>query len=197
MRQPCSRFGSTARADSGTVHIRFLKAGWVIGGTVGAGTLTFRGRTYPLSIGGLSYGLTFGGAVTNLRGRVSNIFDPRDVAGVYGAGAAGAAVIRGPQAVDPHQPARRGDGAFRQPDRADGESRSERHGGVVEVGACRLSRAKARSASSRKSPGHPRLQRAAEGPPFALKPAMSTAHIHGRRAPCRIWMMSTVSSATE
>ena len=91
--------GATAHADSGTVHIRFLKAGWVIGGTVGEGTLTFRGRRYPLSIGGLSYGLTFGGAVTNLRGRVSNIFDPRDVAGVYGAGAAGAAVIRGPQAV--------------------------------------------------------------------------------------------------
>lgn len=92
-------FGAAAHADSGTVHIRFLKAGWVIGGTVGEGTLTFRGRRYPLSIGGLSYGLTFGGAVTNLRGRVSNIFDPRDVEGVYGAGAAGAAVIRGPQAV--------------------------------------------------------------------------------------------------
>lgn len=92
-------FASSARADSGTVHIRFLKAGWVIGGTVGEGTLVFRGRRYPLSIGGLSYGLTFGGAVTNLRGTVTNINSPRDVAGVYGAGAAGAAVIRGPQAV--------------------------------------------------------------------------------------------------
>jgi hypothetical protein len=92
-------FVSTARADEGYVHIRFLKAGWVIGGTIGEGTLTFRGRRYPLSIGGLSYGLTFGGAVTNLRGRVSNIYSARDVAGVYGAGAAGAAVIRGPQAV--------------------------------------------------------------------------------------------------
>lgn len=87
-------FGATARADEGYVHIRFLKAGWVIGGTIGEGTLTFRGRRYPLSIGGLSYGLTFGGAVTNLRGRVSNIYSARDVAGVYGAGAAGAAVIR-------------------------------------------------------------------------------------------------------
>ena len=92
-------FAFAARADSGTVRISFIKAGWVIGGTVGSGTLTFRGRNYPLSIGGLSYGLTFGGAVTNLRGRVSNIYSARDVAGVYGAGAAGAAVIRGPQAV--------------------------------------------------------------------------------------------------
>lgn len=90
---------TTALADSGTVRISFLKAGWVIGGTIGSGTLTFRGRTYPLSIGGLSYGLTFGGSQTNLRGRVTNIFDPRDIEGVYGAGSAGAAVIRGPQAV--------------------------------------------------------------------------------------------------
>ncbi len=90
---------TTARADSGTVRISFLKAGWVIGGTIGSGTLTFRGRSYPLSIGGLSYGLTFGGSQTNLRGRVTNIYSPRDVEGVYGAGSAGAAVIRGPQAV--------------------------------------------------------------------------------------------------
>lgn len=90
---------STAFADTGTVRISFIKAGWVIGGTVGSGTLTFRGRTYPLSIGGLSYGLTFGGSQTNLRGRVSNIFRPTDIEGVYGAGSAGAAVIRGPQAV--------------------------------------------------------------------------------------------------
>lgn len=90
---------SSARADSGTVRISFIKAGWVIGGTIGEGTLNFRGRVYRLRIGGLSYGLTFGGSKTDLRGRVSNIFHPRDVEGVYGAGAAGAAVIRGPQAV--------------------------------------------------------------------------------------------------
>ena len=92
-------FADAARADEGLVHIRFLKGGWVIGGTIGEGTLTFRGRRYPLSIGGLSYGLTFGGAAINLRGRVRNIYSPADVAGVYGAGAAGAAIIRGPQAV--------------------------------------------------------------------------------------------------
>jgi lipid-binding SYLF domain-containing protein len=90
---------SSARADEGTVRISFLKAGWVIGGSIGSGTLTFRGRTYPLSIGGLSYGFTFGGSQTNLHGRVSNINRASDVAGVYGAAGAGATVIRGPQAV--------------------------------------------------------------------------------------------------
>jgi hypothetical protein len=90
---------SAARADEGTVRISFLKAGWVIGGSVGSGTMTFRGRTYPLSIGGLSYGLTFGGSKTELHGRVSNIFRPSDIEGVYGAAGAGATVIRGPQAI--------------------------------------------------------------------------------------------------
>lgn len=90
---------STAHADTGTVRISFIKAGWVIGGTIGQGTLTFRGRTYPLTVGGISWGLTFGGSQTNLRGRVSNIFRASDIEGVYGAGSAGAAVIRGPQAV--------------------------------------------------------------------------------------------------
>ena len=90
---------SPARADSGTVRISFIKAGWVIGGSVGSGTLTFQGRNYPLSIGGLSYGFTFGGSQTNLRGTVSNIYRPSDIEGVYGAAGAGATVIRGPQAI--------------------------------------------------------------------------------------------------
>ena len=90
---------SPARADVGTVRISFLKAGWVIGGNVGRGTLTFRGRTYPLSVGGMSYGFTFGGSQTNLHGRVSNIFRPSDVAGVYGAAGAGLAIGRGASAI--------------------------------------------------------------------------------------------------
>jgi hypothetical protein len=88
-----------ARADGGTVRISFIKAGWVIGGSFGNGTLTFQGRTYRLSIGGMSYGFTFGGSQTNLHGRVSNIFRPSDIEGVYGAAGAGATVIRGPQAI--------------------------------------------------------------------------------------------------
>jgi len=90
---------TAARADEGYVRISFLKAGWVIGGTVGSGTMTFHGRTYRISVGGLSYGFTFGGSQTYLQGRVRNIFHPSDIEGVYGAGSAGAAVIRGPQAV--------------------------------------------------------------------------------------------------
>ena len=92
-------FSTAALADSGTIHIRIVKAGFVIGGSAGSGTLTFHGRNYPLSIGGLSYGFTFGASETNFRGTVSNIRRPSDVAGVYGQAGAGAAVGRGAQAV--------------------------------------------------------------------------------------------------
>jgi lipid-binding SYLF domain-containing protein len=90
---------SPARAESGQVTIQFIKAGWVIGGSFGEGILTFRGRTYALSVGGLSYGFTFGGSKTSLHGRVSNIRRASDIEGVYGAAGAGATVIRGPQAI--------------------------------------------------------------------------------------------------
>ena len=88
-----------AHADSGSVRISFIKAGIIIGGAVGRGTLTFRGRTYRISVGGISYGFTFGGSQTYLHGRVTNIVRPSDIEGVYGAAGAGATVIRGPQAI--------------------------------------------------------------------------------------------------
>jgi lipid-binding SYLF domain-containing protein len=90
---------SAARADEGFVQLTIYKAGWVIGGSGGSGVLDFRGRRYPLSTGGLDYGFVFGGSKTVLRGRVSNIFRPSDVAGVYGAAGAGIAVGRGARAI--------------------------------------------------------------------------------------------------
>ena len=90
---------SQARADEGYLRITFVKAGWIIGGTVGRGILTLHGHNYPVSVGGISYGFTFGGSETYLQGKVANIFRPQDINGIYAAGSAGAAIIRGPQAV--------------------------------------------------------------------------------------------------
>jgi hypothetical protein len=90
---------TASHADSGTVQLVIYKAGWVIGGSGGGGTLNFHGRSYGLSTGGLDYGLVFGGSRTVLRGRVSNINRPSDVAGVYGAAGAGLAVGRGARAI--------------------------------------------------------------------------------------------------
>jgi hypothetical protein len=89
---------SAAHADEGFVRLTIYKAGWVIGGSGGNGVLDFRGRRYRLSTGGLDYGFVFGGSKTELRGRVSNIFRPSDVAGVYGAAGAGIAG-RGARAI--------------------------------------------------------------------------------------------------
>jgi hypothetical protein len=90
---------SASRADEGTVSLVIYKAGWIIGGSGGGGTLNFRGRSYALSTGGLDYGLVFGGSKTVLHGRVSNIYRPSDVAGVYGAAGAGLAIGGGARAI--------------------------------------------------------------------------------------------------
>jgi hypothetical protein len=90
---------SAARADEGFVSLVIYKAGWIIGGSGGSGVLNFHGRRYGLSTGGIDYGLVFGGSKTILRGRVSNIWRPSDVAGVYGAAGAGLAVGSGARAI--------------------------------------------------------------------------------------------------
>ena len=88
-----------ARADNGSITLTVYKAGWIIGGSGGHGTLTFRGKHYSLSVGGIDYGLIFGGSKSVLHGRVSNISRASDVAGVYGAAGAGLAVGRGVRAI--------------------------------------------------------------------------------------------------
>ncbi len=90
---------SAAYADSGSISFRVIKAGFVIGGSGGDGTLTFHGQRYSLGIGGISYGFTFGASETRFSGTVSNISRASDVAGVYAAGNVGAAVGRGAQAI--------------------------------------------------------------------------------------------------
>lgn len=90
---------SLAHADSGTVRLTVFKGGWIIGGSAGNGVLNFRGRSYPFSVGGIDYGLVFGGSKTSFTGRVSNITRASDIAGVYGAAGAGLAVGGGARAI--------------------------------------------------------------------------------------------------
>ena len=83
---------TAAYADSGIIRFNVVKAGVVVGGSGGGGTLEFHGRYYRLAIGGLSYGFTFGASVTDFVGTVSNIRTPYDVNGIYGAAGAGVAI---------------------------------------------------------------------------------------------------------
>ena len=88
-------FTTGVYADGGSIRFNVIKAGFVIGGSAGSGTLVFHGQRYRLSIGGISYGFTFGGSATDFVGTVSNIRRPSDVNGVYGAAGAGVAIGAG------------------------------------------------------------------------------------------------------
>jgi hypothetical protein len=83
---------TAAYADVGSIRFNVVKAGFVIGGSAGGGTMNFQGRLYPLIIGGVSYGFTFGASATDFVGTITNIRAPSDVNGIYVAGGAGAAV---------------------------------------------------------------------------------------------------------
>jgi hypothetical protein len=89
----------SAHADTGGITLVVYKGGWIIGGSAGHGMLTFHGRNYPLAVGGIDYGLLFGGSRTVLYGRVRNIRIPSDVAGVYAAAGAGLALGGGVRAI--------------------------------------------------------------------------------------------------
>ena len=89
----------SAYADSGRITLKVYKAGFIIGASGGEGSLSFNGNTYRLGVGGIDYGLVFGGSKTVLQGKVSHIQRASDVEGVYAAVGAGLAVGRGTRAI--------------------------------------------------------------------------------------------------
>ena len=90
---------STAQAETCSISFTVVKAGFVVGGQGGSGSMRCGNRTYRISIGGLSYGFMIGASETRFRGTATFNGSPRSVAGVYGAGGAGAAIGRGAQAM--------------------------------------------------------------------------------------------------
>ena len=92
-------FASSAHADSGTIRFAVYKAAFFVGGSGGEGTFTFHGKTYPISIGGVSGGFAFGVSKTYFRGTVRHIRRVRDATGVYGAAGGGGALGKGAQVI--------------------------------------------------------------------------------------------------
>jgi hypothetical protein len=82
---------SQSYAATGTVRLKITKVGFIVGVGGGSGTLTFRGKTYRLSIGGVSAG-TIGAAGADLVGTASNLRTAADIAGTYSAVSGGVAV---------------------------------------------------------------------------------------------------------
>jgi hypothetical protein len=85
---------AVAAAD-GTIDLTLYKAGFIVGGSGGSGTLKFKGKSYPVDIGGVSLGATIGASKAELIGEVYNLKQPSDIEGTYAAVQAGVAVAGG------------------------------------------------------------------------------------------------------
>jgi hypothetical protein len=91
---------TAAEAATGSISLHIGSVGFIIGVTGGSGMLTFGGRSYPLSIGGISAGATIGASGTDLVGTASRLHDPKDIEGVYSAVGAGLSIAGGRRAAE-------------------------------------------------------------------------------------------------
>jgi len=82
-------------APDGTIDLTLVKAGLIVGGSGGSGTLKFKGKQYPVEIGGVSLGATIGVSKAELIGEVYNLKQPSDIEGTYSAVQASVAVAGG------------------------------------------------------------------------------------------------------
>ncbi|WP_370691871.1 hypothetical protein [Bradyrhizobium xenonodulans] len=80
---------------AGHVRAKIVKAGLLVGGGAGSGVLTYRGKTYPFTISGLSFGITVGATVGRLDGWASGIREVSDFAGTYSSVGGGFALVGG------------------------------------------------------------------------------------------------------
>ena len=89
---------SQSYADTGSVRLKITKVGFIVGVGGGSGTLNFKGKSYRLSIGGVSAG-TIGAAGADLVGTASNLRTAADIAGTYSAVSGSIAVAGGAKAA--------------------------------------------------------------------------------------------------
>ena len=89
-----------SKEPAGTIELTLYKAGFIVGGSGGKGTLKFNGKEYPLNIGGVSLGATIGLSKAELVGGVYNLKAPGDIEGTYSAGQASVAVAGGAKVAE-------------------------------------------------------------------------------------------------
>ena len=75
---------STANAQapatpSATIELRIFRAGFIVGGSGGSGTLYYKNNGYNLGVGGVSLGATIGVARADFVGEVFNLNDAKDI----------------------------------------------------------------------------------------------------------------------
>ena len=77
--------------ESGSVEISQMQIAFIVSGSLGGGTLTYEGKTYDFTIGGLGVG-GFGASSIEATGTVFNLDSVEDFAGAYGQARAGIAL---------------------------------------------------------------------------------------------------------
>jgi len=87
-----------SHAQTGSVRLHIVKAGFIVGVGGGSGTLTCQGRTYRLSVGGIGVG-SLGIAAVDLVGTATHLRRCADIAGTYGAAGVGVTFVAGAQAA--------------------------------------------------------------------------------------------------
>jgi hypothetical protein len=95
-------FGPVFAEEQPSAKIQFeiYKAGLVVGVSGGSGTLTYEGKDYPLSIGGISFGATIGVSKADFVGDVFNLSAPEDIEGVYSGVKAGLTLAGGAKVAE-------------------------------------------------------------------------------------------------
>ena len=88
-----------SHAITGIVRVTVAKAGLIVGAGGGKGVLTYRHRSYPFTVQGLSLGLTAGASINKLVGRADYINELGDFSGTYSMVGGGAAVVGGVSGV--------------------------------------------------------------------------------------------------
>jgi hypothetical protein len=85
-------------AQTGSIHLTVVKAGFIVSTGSGTGALDYQGRTYRLSVSSFGFG-TIGVSGGELVGTAYNLRTAADIAGTYKAASAGLTVGAGGQGV--------------------------------------------------------------------------------------------------
>ena len=92
--------GSATDAPDATIALEVYKAGFIIGGSGGSGTITYKGASHAVEIGGVSLGATIGVSKAELIGEVYNLKALEDLEGTYTATTVGLAVAGGDKTAE-------------------------------------------------------------------------------------------------
>jgi hypothetical protein len=93
----CSAVSATAQ--DARIQFTVVKAGLILGFGGGSGTLYYKNKAYPISVGGVGVGATIGASVANLSGTVRHLKRPSDIEGKYSAVGGSAAYVVGASAI--------------------------------------------------------------------------------------------------